>query len=165
MEAGTGSGSEIHGRRSVSATGPLKDALQDLEEGMRITEAFDSSIKFSENMKKRQFWSTEKPNRVEHLGLTCIPCDPEAPILPRGDWSKLERAIKILKTIPGAQKNREICLGAYVKPLWNWASPIVDPAPEKFIGMIFRATIRARCSWWCCSNSKLHCFIFLGKTE
>ena len=133
--------------RSLATKGP--GAKADLQEGLKKTQEFDESIGFVENAGKRQHWSRDTHDRVEHLGVTCVPSDPQAEVLPRNGWQKIESAIAILGTIPGSMHVRERLAGAYIRPLWLWANPILAVVPGKFTHLLFRAVLRSGCCWWC----------------
>ena len=95
-----------------------------------------------ENQKKRQHWSRSGGERVEHLGVTCVPSDPEASILPRGGWDKAAAAIQKLGAIPGPTSFREQIIAIFVKPLWAWPVPFIDPPSDQFTAELFHPQMR-----------------------
>ena len=103
--------------RNLNARGANSSA--DLAAATEYTEKFDKAIGAIENASKRQDWSKETEHRVEHLGLTVIPGQPDAPNLPRGGWEKLFTAISRLGRLPGSTSIRERMAGAFVRPLWR----------------------------------------------
>lgn len=133
--------------RSLTAKGEGHQAR--LEAGLQATQRFDSEVGFVENAGKRQEWSVENGNRVEHLGVTCVPSDPSAPILPRGEWVKLMTSIQVLASLPGAMSVRERLAAAYIRPHWIWACPLIAPVPKHVPALLFRAVLNTRCMWWC----------------
>ena len=68
--------------QSLNARGASSST--DLAAATEYTEKFDKATGAVENASKRQYWSKETEHRVEHLGLTVIPGQPDAPIFPRG---------------------------------------------------------------------------------
>lgn len=54
-----------------------------------------------------------------------------------------------LATVPGSPAVREHLAGAFVKPLWSWASPITAPPPPAVVNALRRAILRTGCTWWC----------------
>ena len=124
-------------------------STQALDDDLALTERFDQECGFRENASKRQRWSEddEEPSRVEHLGLTAVPTNVHEPILPKHGWEKLYHAIKILHTIPGGFQLRIRLAVAYIRPLWDWASPILAPVPADVPNLLRRAILRTRCSW------------------
>ena len=145
--------------RSLSSRGPTASA--DIEAAIAATTAYDSSIGFVENKGKRQLWQRGVKTEVEHLGIICIPWDPTTPIRPRGGWKKLEMAIKVLGGLPGFMAVRERLAAVYVRPLWNWACPLLEPVPQKLVSNLYRAILSSNCDWWCqgrwwCQRVQLH---------
>eukprot|EP00959_Pyramimonas_sp_CCMP1952_P182138 3808073-Pyramimonas_sp.AAC.1 len=125
---------------SLTATGP--EAPEALERGSAITKQFNDSIGYTENVAKRQMRVKGQGGEIEHLGLVCDPGNPSAPIRPRGDWTKLHRVIKMFQLIPGTSDVREHLAASYARPLWLWATPIIEPTPRTFVGLLYRAIIK-----------------------
>ena len=102
-----------------------------------------------ENASKRQHWTSETTHRIEHLGLSVIPGDPTAEILPRGGWEPLYTTIERIGSLPGSANVRENLVAGYARPLWPWASPLTSPPPIEAAKKIFHAVLRSKCKWWC----------------
>ena len=126
--------------RSLGAKG--ERASEDLLASLAATQAFDNDVGFVESASKRQEWDAQGMQRVEHLGLTAVPADPSQPILPRGGWKKLLAALAVLASLPRAMDVREGLSVAYIRPLWNWAAPLVAPFPRTVPGQLLRAVLR-----------------------
>ncbi|CAK0851957.1 unnamed protein product [Prorocentrum cordatum] len=148
MSTITGPCGSSGGDRSLTAESEVE-----LDRGLELTKQFDAEVGFVENESKRQHWSVlQESNSVEHLGVMCDPARARIPITPGGGWSELEAGIQILKTFPGRADARERIALAYLRPLWMWATPFLEPVPQPLVGALFQAIQKTRCSWWCSSR-------------
>ena len=120
-----------------------------LEEAIDYTTIFDTDAGSSENKKKLQIWRRGEKKRIEHIGVSCVPDDPQEPILPRDGWGKLQATIRAIGGLPGSAKVREGLIAAYAKPLWGWAAPLFALPPKQTSHDIMRACLRSGCTWWC----------------
>ena len=121
----------------------------DLQKAIDYTIKFDTDAGADENRKKRQLWRRGERKRIEHIGLSVIPDDPTADVEPRDGWLKISAVVKRIKTDPSCMDVREVLAGAYARSLWNWASPVMAPAPDNIAPEVKKAVIRSQCTWWC----------------
>ena len=133
--------------RTITTSGAAADP--DLDAALLYTTEFDAALGLSENHKKRQRWSLEKPTFIEHLGLLTQPMLAEAPILPRGGWKKVGNVIAHLAALPGPAAIRERLAAAFVRPHFTWASPLQHPPPEDLAHKLRQAILLTHCSWYC----------------
>jgi hypothetical protein len=68
--------------RSIKAQKPNAEAK--LDAALQATLTYDTAIGYVENAKKRQRWSRRGNERIEHLGVTCVPSQASEAILTRG---------------------------------------------------------------------------------
>ena len=69
----------------------LSQVAGGVQEAIDYTVVFDKESGAAENKKKRQTWSRGEFKRIEHIGVSVIPDDPKAEILPRDGWLPLWR--------------------------------------------------------------------------
>ena len=139
----------------------VANAAEQLEADLEATNKFDAETGALENASQRQVWHRGEKKRIEHIGITAVPDDPEAVILPAAGWEKLEKCLKHVREVPGLRSTRRRLTMGYARPLWTWCAPVFSPLPEKLAKQVFRAVVKARCSWWCmyrffAQNLELH---------
>ena len=136
--------------RSYTAVGPSPaDASRQIADARAYTKAFDRAIGLKENEGKLQEWSDGDRSRVEHLGVSAVPDNPLAAILPRDGWEPTADRIRCLGTVPGSQAGRERLAAGFITPLYAWCAPIIWPPPVEFPKLQMRAILRTSCTWWC----------------
>ena len=139
----------------------VANAAEQLEADLEATNKFDAETGALENAGKPQVWHRGEKKRIEHIGITAVPDDPAAEILPAASWEKLEKCLKHVREVPGLRNTRRRLTMGYARPLWTWCAPVFSLPPEKLAKQVFRAVVKARCSWWCMNrffaqNLELH---------
>lgn len=130
--------------RSLTST-----VLGGVDEAIAYTAVFDAAAGAVENAAKRQRWRRGDRTRIEHIGLSVVPDDPYAEILPRDGWEKLAATVRRVGTLPRAMHVRERLIAGFAKPLWCWAAPFLAAPPQETAHSIRRAILRTACTWWC----------------
>ena len=90
---------------------------------------------------------------IEHLGLTFDPSRPEAPLGVR-DPKKKEEAVERVHRCPGSSYVRAKLTTAFVRPLFDWASPLLPPGNLQDAMDLFQAIAHSTVSWWCQQESQ-----------
>ena len=120
-----------------------------LESALEATKDFDKKVGFQINPEKTQIWiKNESTGPIEHLGLTFDPARPEAPLGVR-DPTKKEEAVARLHRCPGSCEVRAKLTTAFVRPLFDWASPLLPPGTIQEATNLFQAIAHSTVSWWC----------------
>lgn len=122
---------------------------QQLKQDTEQTDAFDLKIGAIENVAKRQVWRRGETKQIEHIGILATPDDVCAPIVPASGWSKLEKVLPRIKSLPGPRRTRIRAVQAYAKPLWSWGCPVFSLPPDHCANKVMQAVLRTRCTWWC----------------
>jgi len=136
--------------RTLSTHGNTVDAaVTRLDTAITNTERFDRAAGVLENAKKRQRWREDQMQRIEHLGLSLVPGDPRAPILPRGGREKLMSGIHALARLPGSACVRERLASTFILPRVLWASPLQSPPPPQVADALRHASRKTGCTWHC----------------
>ena len=119
-----------------------------LESALEATKDFDKKVGFQINPEKTQIWiKNESTGPIEHLGLTFDPARP-APLGVR-DPTKKEEAVARLHRCPGSCEVRAKLTTAFVRPLFDWASPLLPPGTIQEATNLFQAIAHSTVSWWC----------------
>ena len=122
------------------------DDPDELEKAEDFTAEFDTGCGLVENMAKRQAWTGNE--EVEHLGLKSAPLTFK-PALPRNGWDPLYDLIARLPSCPGSSGNREVIAKCYIRPVMQWAAPLVAAPPADTAFLLRKAILRTGCTWWC----------------
>ena len=85
---------------------------------------------------------------MEHLGLVYDPAAPESLVLAR-DPNKVIEVTKCLTRCSGSLVVRSKLATAFVRPLWDWASPLRAPGTFGDAVQLFEAIAHPTVSWWC----------------
>ena len=124
-------------------------AKNHLESALEATKDFDKKVGFQINTEKTQIWiKNESTGPIEHLGLTFDPARPGAPLGVQ-DPTKKEKAVARLHRCPGSCDVRAKFTTAFVRPLFDWASPLLPPGTIQEATNLFQAIAHSTVSWWC----------------
>ena len=123
-----------------------------LQAALDYTNNFDNAVGFEVNPDKTQIWSISNPQdsqkEMEHLGLKYNPNKSTSPVEAR-DSQKLDLCVQKLSRCPGSISTRGRLATAFIKPLQDWASPLMSPGSLQAARELFRAITNASSSWWC----------------
>ena len=85
---------------------------------------------------------------MEHVGLKSNPDKSSSPVEAR-DSQKLEMCVQRLSRCPGSISTRGRLATAFIKPLQDWASPLISPGSMQAARELFSAITNASSKWWC----------------
>lgn len=89
------------------------------------------------------------PSRIEHLGLSLVPHDPNAPIRPRNGWEPVRDLIEKLGKLPGPTETPFHMVNVFIRPHFIWAAPLLEPPPKRFEVDLRRGITRTKSNWHC----------------
>ena len=139
--------------RSIKAAGnTTEEAKEKVDKALEVTASFDSAVGLSENVKKRQRWSTGES--AEHLGLNLQLGGPplgEKPTLPepRDGWNAIDECTKRIFMVPGGLEIRKGIARACILPKFCWAAPFIQQPPSSLARSMYAQLLRTGCTWWC----------------
>ena len=123
-----------------------------LQAALDCVENFDNAVRFEVNPGRTQIWSVSDPQdsqiKMESLGLKYNPAKNTSPVEAR-DSQKLEMCVQRFSCCPGSISTRGRLATAFVKPLQDWASPLMTPGSLQAAREPFRAIANASATWWC----------------
>ena len=145
----------------------------ELDAAVALTRRFDAAVGFQPNLDKEQRWHRNPPDTlpapavsvIEHLGLRIDMAHHTAPITSRFAWDHVLQSIDRLSRCPGGASMRLRLAAAYIRPLFDWASPFHRSPNKETTQALYKAITTTRCTWWCHARwwcERVNCHPALG---